>query len=89
MPVLVKTRLNDKTFGPWIRKGMAKGMEKGVQRGTERTLRLLLQQRFGKLPSDIRDRLGKLSERKIELLLAGIMAGKTLHQLFPATASRT
>jgi hypothetical protein len=104
VPVLVKTSLNDKTFGPWIRKGMAKGMEKGmqrgmatgmekgvqigVQRGTERTLRLLLQQRFGKLPSDISTRLGKLSERKIELLLAGIMAGKSLHQLFPATASR-
>ena len=75
MPIpMIDTSINNKTFGPWIRKGMEKGLEKGMEKGLEkglvkgaqRALHLALKQRFGALPSAIDRQVRKLTAGQAE-----------------------
>jgi predicted transposase YdaD len=96
VPFNVKTSINDKTFGPWIRKGMEEGLEKGLEKGREKgrdeglalATRFVLNKRFGHLPPGISRRLSGLSETQAQQILAGVLEGKTLAQLFPSTPRR-
>ncbi len=92
MPFNIKTSINDKTFGPWIRKGFEKGLEKGREKGREKGLalatRFVLNKRFGDLPPAISRRLSGLSETQAQQILSGVLEGKTLAELFPPTPRR-
>jgi hypothetical protein len=80
MPIIVKTSINDKTFGPWIRKGMAKG--------AQRMLRLQLEKRFGVLPAAVDKRLASITETEAEKLALALMDAKSLDELFPAESGK-
>jgi len=100
MPIIHRTSVNNKVFGPWIRKGIEEGLEKGLEKGLQegvgrgrkegyqRAVRFALKQRFGVLPADVTRRLRTLSERQAERLLGAVLGGKRLDELFPATQTK-
>ena len=84
VPIILKTSINDKTFGPWIRKGMAKGAAKQAQR----MLRLQLKKRFGVLPAAVDKRLASITETEAENLALALMDARNLDELFPTAAGK-
>ena len=86
MPVpMIKTSINNKTFGPWIRKGLEKGREEGLRRA----VRLQLEKRFGAISPDIDKRLAALSEGQAEQLLLAMVDAQSLDQLFSCQGRQT
>jgi predicted transposase YdaD len=96
MPVTIRTSINDKTFGPWIRKGIEQGEKRGEKKGEKRgekkairrAARIALTRRFGTLPGEVSKRIDKLTEREADQILEGVVDGKSLEQLFPGFACK-
>jgi predicted transposase YdaD len=85
VPIIHETSIDDKTFGPWIRKGL----EKGRQEAFERAIRIQLKKRFGALPSEIDRCVATLSPEQAEQILLAIVDAKSLEELFPGSANQS
>ena len=65
-----------------IKKGMEKGMEKGLEKGKLVALMLLLENRFAKLPEDVRRKVERIhSSQRIDELLLAVLNAKSLSEL--------
>ena len=73
-----------------IKKGMEKGMEKGLEKGMEKGLEkgklealiFQLENRFSKLPADVRRKIERIhSSRRIDELLLAVLSAKSLSEL--------
>ena len=69
-----------------IKKGLEKGLEKGLKKGLEKgklvALMLLLENRFAKLPEDVRRKVERIhSSQRIDELLLAVLNAKSLSEL--------
>ena len=65
-----------------IKKGIKKGMEKGMEKGKLVALMLLLENRFAKLPEDVRRKVERIhSSQRIDELLLAVLNAKSLSEL--------
>ena len=91
MPIIIDL-MENQIIGPAIRKGLEQGLQEGRQKGRQegrqegeqRFLRLLMEKRFGPLPSWAAAKLSTLSIGEIEALGERIFDATTLEDLLPA-----
>jgi predicted transposase YdaD len=84
MPIIHETSIDDKTFGPWIRKGLEEGRQEEVQ---EIAL-LLLEKRFGSVPVAIATRVAALTRAQAHQLILAAVDASSLEDLFPAVGGK-
>lgn len=62
--------------------GIKKGIKKGMEKGKLVALMLLLENRFAKLPDDVRRKVERIeSSQRIEELLVAVLNAKSLSEL--------
>ena len=64
-----------------IDKGLEQGLEQGLHQGKEQLLELQLQHRFSTLPSELTDRLDKLTSDQLDELAKAIFSFESLADL--------
>jgi hypothetical protein len=62
-------------------RGKARGEAEGLVRGQRKTLALLLEQQFGPLPAQVRERLESLPPERLDELTCSVLRAKSLQEL--------
>jgi len=65
----------------WFEQGEAKGEAKGLERGQRQLLAVQLEERFGPLSPQVRDRLESLPLGRLEELARALLRAKSLEEL--------
>ena len=64
-----------------IEKGRKEGIEKGIEKGKSETLIKLLIKKFGFLSEEYKNKIGKLSNETIDIILMEIFDIKSMNEL--------
>ena len=62
--------------------GLRKGRQEGLQEGLQNILKLQLEERFGPLPKDARDRLAAASDEQLLAWGRALLHASTLEEVF-------
>jgi flagellar biosynthesis/type III secretory pathway protein FliH len=67
-----------------LEKGLAQGLEKGLAQGMAESLLLLLEERFGPMPEELRTQVRAASPQQLRQWMSKVFTAASLEELFAA-----
>ena len=80
MPLLDDV-MDNKVFGPKLRRALAQGREEGRHDGELTVLLRQAEKRFGPVPDTVRTRLEKMSDAELEAAALRLLDARTVEEL--------